>query len=145
MKITRVLLAALFLVTPLMFFTDLTENPFQVQNTVLYVLLALIYATMAVKFLRSKTIDFTKTFFDLAFFVYVIVCAVTWLSAVSSEPQALRQTMFYNMLNYGTLLLVVALGAYVVSKNVVFSGVIESKTNYILLFIVWGALWLLRP
>ena len=145
MKITRVLLAALFLVTPLMFFTDLTENPFQVQNTVLYVLLALIYATMAVKFLRSKTIDFTKTFFDLAFFVYVIVCAVTWLSAVSSEPQALRQTMFYNMLNYGTLLLVVALGAYVVSKNVVFSGVIESKTNYILLFIVWGALWLLLP
>lgn len=145
MKITRVLLAALFLVTPLMFFTDLTENPFQVQNTVLYVLLALIYATMAVKFLRSKTIDFTKTFFDLAFFVYVIVCAVTWLSAVSSEPQALRQTMFYNMLNYGTLLLVVALGAYVVSKNVVFSGVIESKTNYILLFIVWGSLWLLLP
>ena len=67
MKITRVLLAALFLVTPLMFFTDLTENPFQVQNTVLYVLLALIYATMAVKFLRSKTIDFTKTFFSCDF------------------------------------------------------------------------------
>ena len=38
-----------------------------------------------------------------------------------------------------------ALGAYVISKNVVFSGVIESKTNYILLFIGWGALWLLLP
>ncbi|MBR2504573.1 MAG: O-antigen ligase family protein, partial [Elusimicrobiaceae bacterium] len=40
---------------------------------------------------------------------------------------------------------IVALGAYVISKNVVFSGVIESKTNYILLFIAWGALWLLLP
>ena len=144
-KIIRVLLAAVFLVVPLVFFTDLTENPFLVQNTFLYVLLALIYGTMAVKFLRSKTIDFTKTFFDLAFFVYVLVCAVTWLSAVSAEPQFLRQTMFYNLLDHGTLLLVVALGAYIVSKNVVFSGQIESKTNYILLFIVWGSLWFLLP
>lgn len=144
-KIIRLLLAAVFLVVPLIFFTDLTENPFLIQNTLLYVLLALIYGTMAVKFLRSKTIDFTKTFFDLAFFVYVSVCAVTWLSAVSAEPQALRQTMFYNLLDYGTLLLVVALGAYVISKNVAFSGQIESKTNYILLFIVWGSLWFLLP
>lgn len=144
-KIIRLLLAAVFLVVPLIFFTDLTENPFLIQNTLLYVLLALIYGTMAVKFLRSKTIDFTKTFFDLAFFVYVSVCAVTWLSAVSAEPQFLRQTMFYNLLDYGTLLLVVALGAYIISKNVAFSGQIESKTNYILLFIVWGSLWFLLP
>lgn len=144
-KIIRLLLAAVFLVVPLIFFTDLTENPFLIQNTLLYVLLAFIYGTMAVKFLRSKTIDFTKTFFDLAFFVYVSVCAVTWLSAVSAEPQFLRQTMFYNLLDYGTLLLVVALGAYIISKNVAFSGQIESKTNYILLFIVWGSLWFLLP
>lgn len=145
MKIIRVLLATCFLVVPLVFFTDLTANPFFAQNTLLYVLLALIYGTLAVKFLRSKDIDFTKTFFDLAFFVYVITLAVGWLSAVSSAPQALRQTMFYGLLNYGTLLLVVAFGAYVISKNVVFSGTIESKTNYILLFLAWGALWYFLP
>ena len=69
MKFIRILLAACFLVVPLVFFTDLTANPFFVQNVLLYVLIALIYATLAIKFLRSKDIDFTKTFFDLAFFV----------------------------------------------------------------------------
>ena len=145
MKIIRVLLAMCFLVVPLVFFTDLTANPFFVQNTLLYVLLALIYGTLAFRFLRLKDIDFTKTFFDLAFFVYVIACVVGWLSAVSSAPQALRQTMFYGMLNYGSLLVIVALGAYVISKNVVFSGVIESKTNYILMFLAWGGLWYFLP
>ncbi len=145
MKILRVLLAMCFLVVPLVFFTDLTANPFFVQNTLLYMLLALIFGTLAVKFLRSKDIDFTKTFFDLAFFVYVISCVVGWLSAVSSAPQALRQTLFYGLLNYGSLLLIVSLGAYMISKNVVFSGTIESKTNYILLFLAWGAAWCLLP
>ncbi len=144
-KIIRVFLAMIFLVVPLIFFTDLTANPFFAQNTLLYVLVALIYGTLAVKFLRSKNIDFTQTFFDLAFFIYVLACVVGWLSAVSSAPQALRQTMFYGLLNYGSLLFVVSLGAYVISKNVVFSGTIESKTNYILLFLVWGGLWLLFP
>ncbi len=145
MKVIRVLLAATFLVVPLLFFTDLTQNPFFAQNVLLYVLIALIYGTLAVKFLRTKTIDFTKTFFDLAFFIYVLSCAMGWLSAVSSAPQALRQTLFFNLLNYGTLLLMVAVGAYIISKNVVFSGTIESKTNYILLFFVWGGLWYLYP
>ena len=144
-KVIRVLLSTVFLVVPLIFFTDLTTNPFFVQNVLLYTLLALLYAAMAVKFLRTKTIDFTKTFFDLAFFLYVLSCAMGWLSAVSSAPQALRQTLFYGFLNYGTLLVVVALGAYILSKNVVFSGTIESKTNYILLFLVWGCLWYLFP
>ncbi len=145
MKVIRVLLAATFLVVPLLFFTDLTQNPFFAQNVLLYVLIALIYGTLAVKFLHTKTIDFTKTFFDLAFFIYVISCAMGWLSAFSNAPQALRQTLFFNLLNYGTLLLVVAVGAYIISKNVVFSGTIESKTNYILLFFVWGGLWYLAP
>lgn len=145
MKIVRVLLAMCFLVVPLLFFTDLTANPFFIQNALLYVLISLIYATLAVKFLRTKQIDFTKTFFDLAFFLYVLACIVGWLSAVSSAPQAMRQTMFYGLLNYGSLLLVVSVGAYVISKNVVFTGTIESKTNYILLFLGWGGLWFLAP
>ncbi len=145
MKIVRVLLAMCFLVVPLIFFTDLTSNPFFIQNSLLYMLIALIYGTLAVKFLRSKTIDFTQTFFDLAFFVYVLVCVLGWLSAVSSAPQAMRQTMFYGLLNYGSLLLIVSVGAYIISKNIVCSGTIESKTNYILLFLGWGALWYFFP
>jgi len=145
MKIVRVLLAMCFLIVPLIFFTDLTANPFFIQNSLLYVLLALIYGTLAVKFLRSQTIDFTQTFFDLAFFVYVLACIMGWLSAVSSAPQAMRQTMFYGLLNYGSLLLVVSVGAYIISKNIVCAGTIESKTNYILLFLGWGALWYFLP
>ncbi len=145
MKVVRVLLAMCFLMVPLIFFTDLTANPFFIQNSLLYVLLALIFATLAIKFLRTQTIDFTKTFFDLAFFIYVLACLVGWFSAVSSASQVLRQTMFYGLLNYGSLLFVVAVGAYVISKNIVFSGMIESKTNYILLFLVWGGLWYIFP
>ena len=145
MKIIRVLLVMCFLMVPLLFYTDLTANPFFIQNSLLYVLIALIYGTLAVKFLRTQTIEFTKTFFDLAFFLYVLACVVGWLSAVSSAPQALRQTMFYGLLNYGSLLLIVSVGAYIISKNIVCAGVIESKTNYILLFWAWGALWYFFP
>lgn len=144
-KIVRALLAATFLVVPLIFFTDLTANPFFVQNVLLYLLIAAIYGTIAFQFLRTQRMEIAKTFFDLAFFVYVISCAMGWLVSVSSAPQALRQTLFFNLLNYGTLLLIVAVGAYMISKNVVFSGTIESKTNYILLFFVWGALWYFQP
>ncbi len=144
-KILRVLLAMCFLIVPLVFFTDLTANPFFIQNSLLYVLIALIYGTLAIKFLRSRHIDFTKTFFDLAFFVYVLALVVGWMSAFSSAPQTLRQTMFYGLLDYGSMLFIVALGAYVMSKNIVFSGTIESKTNYILLFLVWGGLWYFLP
>ncbi len=144
-KIVRMLLAATFLVVPLIFFTDLTANPFFAQNVLLYLLIAAIYGTIAFQFLRTQHMEVTKTFFDLAFFLYVISCAMGWLVSVSSAPQALRQTLFYGLLNYGTLLLVVAVGAYMISKNVVFSGTIESKTNYILLFFVWGGLWYLAP
>lgn len=144
-KIMRALLSACFLAVPLLFFTDLTSNPFTVQSVLLYILLAAMYGVSAVRFLRAGHINFTRTFFDLAFVIYILAAAVSWLSAVSAAPQYLRQTLFYNLLDFGSLLLIVALGAYVISKNVVFSGVIESKTNYILLFIAWGALWLLLP
>ena len=52
MKIIRVLLATCFLVVPLVFFTDLTANPFFTQNVLLYILMALIRGTLAFKSLR---------------------------------------------------------------------------------------------
>ncbi len=144
-KIFRFLLSTCFLMVPLLFFTDLTANPFTIQSVLLYVLLAAMYGLSAVRFLRRGDMYFTHTFFDLAFLVYILACVVSWLSAVSAAPQFMRQSLFFNLLNFGSLLLIVALGAYMLSKNVVFSGVIESKTNYIMLFIVWGAMWLLLP
>ncbi|MBO7237967.1 MAG: O-antigen ligase family protein [Elusimicrobiaceae bacterium] len=144
-KVIRWVLSACFLMAPLLFFTDLTANPFAVQSVLLYILLALMYGASAARFLQTGNLNFTHTFFDLAFLMYILTAVVGWLSALSAAPQYLRQTLFFNLLDFGTLLLVVALGAYVFSKNVVFSGVIESKTHYILLFIVWGAMWLLLP
>ena len=144
-KSVRWLLSACFLMVPLLFFTDLTANPFAVQSVLLYILLAFMYTASVVRFLRCGHLNFTRTFFDLAFLMYILATVVGWLSAMSAAPQYLRQTLFFNLLDFGTLLLVVAMGAYVFSKNVVFSGVIESKTHYILLFIVWGAMWLLLP
>ena len=105
-KIVRALLSATFLVVPLIFFTDLTANPFFAQNVLLYVLIAAIYGTIAFQFLRTQRMEVAKTFFDLAFFLYVISCVMGWLVSVSSAPQALRQTLFYGLLNYGTLLLI---------------------------------------
>jgi len=144
-KVLRWLLSACFLMVPLLFFTDLTANPFAVQSVLLYILLALMYSVSAVRFLRAGKLNFTHTFFDLAFLMYILATVVGWLSAISAAPQYLRQTLFFNLLDFGTLLLVIAMGAYVFSKNVVFSGIIESKTHYILLFIVWGGMWLMLP
>lgn len=145
MKTLRVLLSASFLMVPLLFFTDLTSNPFAVQSILLYILLAAMYGISAVRFLRAGSLNFTRTFFDLAFAVYVLACIVSWLSSLSAAPQAMRQTLFFNLLDFGALLLVVSIGAYVLSKNVTFSGVIESKTNYIMVFTLWGAMWLMLP
>jgi len=144
-KLLRWLLSACFLMVPLLFFTDLTSNPFAVQSVLLYILLALMYGASAIRFLQTGKLNFTRTFFDLAFLMYILAAVVGWLSAISAAPQYMRQTLFFNLLDFGTLLLVVAMGAYVFSKNVIFSGIIESKTHYILLFIVWGAMWLLLP
>ncbi len=144
-RVLRWLLSACFLMVPLLFFTDLTANPFAVQSVLLYILIALMYGASAVRFLRAKKINFTRTFFDLAFLMYILATVVGWLSSMSAAAQYMRQTLFFNLLDFGTLLLVVSMGAYVFSKNVVFSGIIESKTHYILLFIVWGGMWLMLP
>ncbi len=144
-KIMRVLLSMCFLMVPLLFFTDLTANPFAVQSVLLYILLACMCGVSAVRFLKAGHLNFTRTFFDLAFLMYILACIVGWLSSLSAAPQYLRQTLFFNLLEFGSLLLLVAVGAYVFSKNIVFSGIIESKTHYIMLFIVWGAMWLLLP
>ena len=86
-KIMRALLSACFLAVPLLFFTDLTSNPFTVQSVLLYILLAAMYGVSAVRFLRAGHINFTRTFFDLAFVIYILAAAVSWLSAVSAAPQ----------------------------------------------------------
>ena len=118
-KVMRALLAASFLAVPLLFFTNLTSNPFTVQGVLLYVLLAGMYAASVIRFLRAGHINFTRTFFDLAFMVFILACAVSWLSAVSAAPQYMRQTLLFNLLDYGTLLLVVALGVALAGKGLV--------------------------
>ena len=54
-KVMRALLAASFLAVPLLFFTNLTSNPFTVQGVLLYVLLAGMYAASVIRFLRAGT------------------------------------------------------------------------------------------
>ena len=82
-KALRWLLSACFLMVPLLFFTDLTANPFAVQSVLLYILIALMYSVSAVRFLRAGKLNFTHTFFDLAFLMYILATVVGWLSAIS--------------------------------------------------------------
>ena len=92
-KIVRMLLAATFLVVPLIFFTDLTANPFFAQNVLLYLLIAAIYGTIAFQFLRTQHMEVTKTVFPLRHFVRDGVAGVCFQRAASLAPDVILRTL----------------------------------------------------
>ncbi|MDR0291464.1 MAG: hypothetical protein LBI01_01520, partial [Elusimicrobium sp.] len=89
--------ASLFcaLVSPLLFFTDLTLNPFQAQIIILNISLFVFYLC---NFGRAQ---YNKI--DAAFFIFTAVLFFTWLLSLYTGREY-RLNIFYNFFGYGGIL-----------------------------------------
>jgi len=76
------LLYFVILVCPLIFFTDLTRNPYVIQGTILYISLLLILGLFIIRSLREGKIVYFRTRLDLPLLVFLGFTIFTFLRAL---------------------------------------------------------------
>ncbi len=75
------LLYLAILVSPLIFFTNVTRNPYVIQGTVLYVSLLSILIIFLFNSLKTGKITFYGTPLDIPILIFCAVCLFSWLRA----------------------------------------------------------------
>ncbi|ACC98639.1 O-antigen polymerase [Elusimicrobium minutum Pei191] len=104
--------AGAFVIAPLFFFTDLTQNPFQIQTNVLMFSLTGIFIINAKDFLVNKQ--------DKAFFFFIAVLFLTWFISLLLAKNY-YETIKYSILSNGFILFVWA-ASYVAGKSIKENG-----------------------
>ena len=72
-------------VSPLIFFTNVTRNPYIIQGTVLYISLLLIFGLFAVQSLKTGKIIFCRTRLDLPILIFLGWTIFTFFIALSGN------------------------------------------------------------
>lgn len=143
--VKRLLFIVCVFVCPLIFATNLTRNPYNIQSFMLTgascLLIFMWGAKVAV--LREVNLKFTRT--DIIFFMFIVACSLSlgWNIMLSDQPAAL----WGEALRRGNILITNVLIAYIAAKSVKAYDPLEDKNNYLAsaMVFIWGFGWLLYP
>ncbi len=86
----RSLLYALFGICPLLFFTDLTRNPYYTQIALLNILLPACWLLWLLEGFRSGELLWVSSSFDAALFALIAVSFASWLFSMRMHPAFLK-------------------------------------------------------
>lgn len=81
------LVAVLFAVCPLLFFTDLTRNPYYTQIAILNAAICLLWIVWLVEDVRNKVIRWPYTALDLPLLTYIGFCIFSWALSMLLHPR----------------------------------------------------------
>jgi hypothetical protein len=134
-----------FAVCPLIFFTDLTRNPYQIQITLLNLSLLLIALQKGVRCFQNPPDRFEWTFPETAFLLFVAWTAVTWLVSWSQHP-LFHSSIAHEGLKAWLFLIVTGYAAFQIGQKMGRENSIErldiSSLRLVLFACFWAALWL---
>jgi len=80
-KLIKPIFLAAVIFCPLMFFTDVTRNPYAIQSVVFQILISIALLLSVLKFRKEKNIILAKTELDKPLAVFFIFCALTAANA----------------------------------------------------------------
>lgn len=90
-----VLLLAIHLVCPILFFTDLTRNPYFTQIILLNIWLAFLWIAWLWECFKNKKIVFPKTALDLPLFCFLAIVTISWLVSFLVHDKSFYPAMFW--------------------------------------------------
>ncbi|OGR74646.1 MAG: hypothetical protein A2X38_02230 [Elusimicrobia bacterium GWC2_61_25] len=146
-RLLALLLALAFFVSPLLFFTNLTRNPYYLQITLLNAALLgaaalFLYGSLKRRVWLLPATPLSRPLGALAL-VYLASFAFSWLG----HAQFFRPAMAAEGLRAGMFFLVNCLAAFYLALSVPFSGEDTEVPagRWLALILGWGALWFLFP
>ncbi len=144
----KLLLIGLHLVCPLIFFTDLTRNPYVTQIVLLNIGLLAAFALHLTFQSREGSWNFPRTPVDLPWLVFGIVCLISWLYSYFGHVEAFRDSIRSEGLRVSLFLIINAaipfyLAAAWASEREESEG--ASVFHWMAFAVVWMFLWSFFP
>ncbi|MCM2267443.1 MAG: O-antigen ligase family protein [Elusimicrobiales bacterium] len=141
-----VLLGTAFFVSPLLFFTGLTRNPYYLQIVLLNVSLLGAAALFVRASLRLGAWQLRPTPLSVPLAALALVYLVSFLFSYFGHAAFFRPAMAAEGLRAGLFFLVNCLGAFYLARSLPFSGDDDVRAGgWLALILGWGALWFLFP
>lgn len=140
----KLLLAVIVFVSPLIFFTGLTRNPYYTQITLCNAALLAIALVKAARVWRRD--DFTWKFSppDIPWAGWLFACGLSWLISYFGHEVFFRPAIASEGLRAFLFLLVNTFGAYLLGKSAS-PEPDEKPSGWLLVFAVWALLWGMYP
>jgi len=142
------LLTAAFFISPLLFFTNLTRNPYYLQITLLNISLLGAAALFLFFSLKRRAWLLPRTPADKPLAALAAVYLVSFLFSLAGHERFFWSSMFSEWLRAALFFLVNCLLVFYLSFSLPFSGPANDEIpagKWTALVLVWGGLWFLFP
>ncbi len=113
-----VLLLAIHTVCPILFFTDLTRNPYFTQITLLNIWVSFLWIVWLVESLEKKVFAFPRTILNLPLLAFTAVATLSWGMSFLQHPARFHPSMLWEGLRNWLFLIVNAVGVFYVAYTV---------------------------
>ena len=140
-------LVTVFFVSPLLFFTDLTRNPYYLQITLLNAALLAAGAVLTAGAIRKKSWDLPPNMLYAPLAAVLAVFALSLFRAYFAHAAFFRPAIASEGTRVGLFTLTNCALAFLIAQKVPFDKepLRQSTAGWLALIFVWGALWLLFP
>ncbi|MFA6433904.1 MAG: tetratricopeptide repeat protein [Elusimicrobiales bacterium] len=140
-------LVTAFFVSPLLFFTDLTRNPYYLQITLLNISLLGGGAVLLISALRRKAWGFAPNILYTPLAALLAVMALSFARAYFGHAAFFRPSMAGEFTRAGMFMAVNCVLAFLVAQKVPFDAdpQYRSTQGWLAFIVLWGGLWFLFP
>ncbi|MBP7795348.1 MAG: O-antigen ligase family protein [Elusimicrobiales bacterium] len=136
----------LFFLSPLIFFTDLTRNPYYFQITVVNILLSVFLLYLIFLWFKNKSIDLKINSLLITFLIVLLAFFISSVISYFGHSNFYRPSIINEFERVWMFTIVNCLVPFFLSMQIPFEADDVPKYNYSFAFIViWGISWFLFP
>jgi len=138
---------AAFFISPLIFFTDLTRNPYYFQITLLNISILAIFITAILANYKEGGLLISKNILNLPFIILIFVFFISALYSLLNHNDFFHPAMISESLKKGVFTTINCFLVFYISQNIPFAKEEERKDlfKWGIFFILWPLFWLFFP
>lgn len=129
----------------LLFFTNLTRNPYSAQVTLVSLLILAFMAVWAIKSFKNNALSYIKSPLDLPVAVYAAVCVLSAAAAFIVADKTDRSPVLNETFRSVIFLLVNCLFAYFMGKKIKTEEGFNAKISDAVYILLWALCWFIYP
>ncbi|OGS07698.1 MAG: hypothetical protein A2270_09005 [Elusimicrobia bacterium RIFOXYA12_FULL_51_18] len=140
-------LVTAFFVSPLLFFTDLTRNPYYLQITLLNSSVLIAFAIVLAAAVRGKSWTLPQNILYKPLTALLIVMLLSFTHAYFSHTAFFRPSMLSEFTRAAVFMTVNCVLVFLLAQKVPFDSDPQRRSAYgwLAFILLWGGLWLLFP